>query len=185
MTTTTFGYDAMQDRIWMRSHQPDITLWFTRRMVERMIGPMLKAFTDSTPGLPTVSPAEQRVALEHDLALHETEPGTGAAQIRPSKVQPGEDADPQQRLCHRVTTHTDHHHTQLAFETPAGGLNIQLSRQAMHLWLRGLVMTLRTAQWPMPPEVPDWLRSDMLPEAVRRVVNAVPGAPPLGIPPPT
>ncbi|WP_066262137.1 hypothetical protein [Hydrogenophaga flava] len=92
MTTTTFGYDPAQDRIWMRVHDQDITLWLTRRMVRSILGPMLKVFEESTPGQQGGAAPRARASIEHQLSLHEAAPGQRPAQIRAGREQPGQEA---------------------------------------------------------------------------------------------
>ena len=78
LTTTTFGFDALQDRIWMRVHEQEQTIWFTRRLMGQFLGPVVEAFEQATPGAQGGAPPAQRAAIEHDLSLHETPPGQAA-----------------------------------------------------------------------------------------------------------
>jgi len=170
VTTTTFGYDALQDRIWMRSHDLDQTVWLTRRMVSSMLGPLLKAFETATPGQQGGAPAAQRVAIEHRLALHEVAPGQPPARLTASRVTPGANADPQLRLCQRIVTRSGSQSVLLRFETGAEPLELKLGRRGMHLWLRGLAMVLRQTQWGLPP-LPDWLHEGVMPPVLQGLVD--------------
>lgn len=171
LTTTTFGFDAVQDRIWMRVHEVDQTVWLTRRMVTVILGPMLQAFENATPGEQGGAPAPARAALEHDLALHETAPGQAAAQIRAGRVPPSVDSDPQHRLCTRINAQANNQSMNMTFETDSGPLALQLSRKGMHLWLRGLSMVLKQAQWGMPQALPQWLDAGLMPPAMRTLMD--------------
>lgn len=171
MTTTTFGFDAVQDRIWMRVHEADQTIWLTRRMVTVILGPMVQAFEKSTPGEQGGAAAPARAALEHQLALHETAPGQPAAQIRAGRVPPSADSDPQHRLCTRVNAQTNSQTMTMAFDTPSGEVTLQLSRKGMHLWLRGLSLVLKQAQWAIPQAMPPWLSSGLMPAAMQQLID--------------
>lgn len=171
MTTTTFGYSAAQDRIWMRAHEPDVTVWLTRRMVISLLGPMLKAFEESTPGQQGGAAAQARVSIEHHLALHEAAPGQSPPQIRAGRELPGLAADPQEGLCLRVSSRLSEQGAALQFETGAGPLTLNLSRKGMHLWYRGLVMVIRQAQWNLPGAMPQWLQTAMTPPAVQALID--------------
>lgn len=171
MTTTTFGYDAVQDRIWMRMHQQDCTVWLTRRMVANLVGPILKAFERATPGEQGGASATTRVAIEHGLALHEAAPGQPQAQIRAGKETPGEDSDARERLCTRITTRTGSQTVVMAFETGVGSVELRMSRKGMHLWLRGLSMVLRQARWDLPEPLPDWLTAGVVPPAIQAILD--------------
>ena len=171
LTTTTFGYDAVQDRIWMRAHQQERTIWFTRRLLGQFLGPVLEAFEQATPGAQGGAPPAQRAAIEHDLSLHETQPGHSAPRIRAGRVLPGPGADPQTGLCIRVATRTGQQAVTMTFEAPAGPLVLPLTRKGMHLWLRGLSMVLKQAHWGLPLQLPAWLVAGVMPAALKDLVD--------------
>ncbi|HMP09712.1 hypothetical protein [Hydrogenophaga sp.] len=176
MSTTTFGYDTVQDRIWMRSNASGRTVWLTRRMVAHLLGPVLQSFEAAAPGAEGGAPPATRAALEHELALHEPVPGGGAAVIRtnrepsrgPSADLHGED------LCTRIMTTTTSREVTLQISTTGAPLTLRLSRRGMHLWLQGLVMVLRRADWNLPQPLPGWLQTGVLPPAVRAILPPQP-----------
>ncbi len=171
MTTTTFGYSSSQDRIWMRVHESDHTIWFTRRMVRSMVGPMLKVFEDSTPGHQGGAAPRARASIEHQLSLHEAAPGQRPAQIRAGREQPSAQNDPQESLCTQITTQATAQTVNLNFETEAGPLVLKLSRKGMHLWYRGLAMVLKQASWDLPDPLPEWLQAGVMPQAVQDLIK--------------
>jgi len=179
LTTTTFGYSPQQDRIWMRVHQKETTVWLTRRMVLQIVGPLLERFEQSTPGAEGGAPAPTRAAIEHDLTLHEVTPGQAPASIRAGREVPSPASDPQEHLCTRITTRTTAQAVELVFDTAAGPLTVRLSRKGMHLWYRGLSMVLKQAQWNLPKPLPDWLTSSVMPTAMQNMLKS----PPAGEPP--
>jgi hypothetical protein len=170
LTTTTFGFDAVQDRIWMRVHEIDQTVWLTRRMVTVILGPIVQAFENATPGEQGGSAAPARAALEHELSLHETAPGQAPPQIRAGHVPRSEDSDPQHRLCTRMHAQANNQSMTMTFETASGPLAVQLSRRGMHLWLRGLSMVLKQAQWGIPQALPQWLDAGLMPSALQALI---------------
>jgi hypothetical protein len=171
LTTTTFGYSTSQDRIWMRVHEQDITIWFTRRMVRSVLGPMLKVFEESTPGQQGGAAARARASIEHQLSLHEVAPGQRPAQIRAGHESPSKASDPQESLCTKITTQATAQSVTLNFETEAGPLNLRLSRKGMHLWYRGLAMVLKQTQWDLPEALPEWLQTGVTPPALQALIN--------------
>lgn len=171
LTTTTFGFDAEQDRIWMRAHEAGQTVWLTRRMVAVILGPIVQAFENATPGEQGGSAAPARAALEHELSLHETAPGQAPPQIRAGRVPPGTDSDPQHRLCTRLHAQASGQAMSMTFETASGPLDVKLSRKGMHLWLRGLSMVLKQAQWGMPHALPHWLDAGLMPPSMQALIN--------------
>jgi hypothetical protein len=171
VTTTTFGFSATQDRIWMRVHEQDAMVWLTRRMVANIVGPVLKAFEAATPGEQGGATVATRVAIEHELSLHEVAPGQRPAQIRAGHVLPGEQCGAQERLCTRMTTQTNSRSVVMTFDTETGPLVLRLSRKGTHLWFQGLVMVLRQARWDLPEHLPEWLGAGVLPASVQELVN--------------
>jgi hypothetical protein len=59
----------------------------------------------------------------------------------------------------------------MTFDTASGPLALQLSRKGMHLWLRGLAMVLKQAQWGMPQALPAWLDAGLMPPAMRALID--------------
>lgn len=171
MTTTTFGFDAEQDRIWMRVHETDQTIWLTRRMVTIILGPIVQAFEQATPGEQGGAAAPARAALEHQLSLHETVPGQAPPQIRAGRVQPTADGDLQFRLCTRLHAQASNQAMKLTFDSVSGPLVVQLSRKGMHLWLRGLSMVLKQAHWGLPQALPQWLEAGLMPPAMQALMD--------------
>jgi hypothetical protein len=171
LTTTTFGYSAAQDRIWMRVHDQDAMVWLTRRMVASILGPVLQAFEAATPGEQGGAPAATRAAIEHDLSLHEVAPGQRPAQIRAGHVLPGEQSGARERLCTRITTRTSSQSVVMTFDTETGPMLLRMSRKGTHLWFQGLVMVLRQARWDLPERLPEWLGAGVLPASLQELVN--------------
>ena len=122
MTTTTFGYSATQDRIWMRAHEVDVTVWLTRRMVLSVLGPMLTAFEVSTPGEQGGAAPKARAAIEHHLALHEAAPGQSPPQIRAGREVHAPVNDAMDGLCLRISSRLNGQGVVLQFETNAAPL---------------------------------------------------------------
>ncbi len=171
VTTTTFGFDALQDRIWMRIHEQETTIWFTRRLMNQFLGPVVDAFEQATPGEQGGATPARRAAIEHDLSLHEAAPGETAPQIRAGRVSPSPGSDPQRGLCTRVTTRTNQKTVTMIFETVGGPTALSLTRKGMHLWLRGLSMVLKQAHWALPLRMPDWLQAGVMPAALLALIT--------------
>jgi hypothetical protein len=170
LTTTTFGYHSQQDRIWMRVHDLDRTLWLTRRLVIHILGPLLQSFESTTPGSQGGAQPGTRAAIEHDLALHEVVPGQTPARLSTGQVSPGANSDPAQSLCTRIVTQSGSQVVVMNFETADGPLTLRLDRKSMHLWLQALVMVLRQADWNLPGTLPAWLQGGVMPPAIQALI---------------
>jgi len=173
MTSTTFGYDRHEDRVWMSFDDGAARLWFTRRLVVRLLGPMLAHFESTAPGAQGGAASGVRVALEHGLALNEPLPGQRAAPMRVGSEAPAESARADYLMCRQVQAQFGDRQCRLAFATEDGERALKLSRVGMHRWLRALYLVVEHAQWAV--EVPGWLRQSCLPEALRPLVDGAAG----------
>lgn len=171
MTTTTFGYDAKQDRIWMRSHEQNRSVWLSRRLVKHLLGPLLSSFEASAPGGQGGAAAPMRASIEHELAFNEVAPGRQPVKIQAGRVSPVAPGSPELHLCTRLRSNTNDRGVVLQFETDEVPLVLRLSRQGMHVWLRGMVMVLKQAEWNLPTELPAWLSAGMVPAAVKAMLE--------------
>lgn len=174
MTSTTFGYDRHEDRVWMSFDDGEARLWLTRRLVVRLLGPMLAHFESTAPGALGGASPGVRVALEHGLALNEPLPGQRAAPMRMGSEAPAESARATYLMCMRVQARFDERDCRLSFACEEGERVLQLSRVGMHRWLRALYLVAEHGQWAL--QVLGWLRQSCLPEALQPLVDGSAGA---------
>ena len=71
MLSTTFGYHAIEDRIWMGHERPDDRIWITRRLAIYVVSTLAKQVEDTAPGVQAGAPSAVRADLEHRMALEE------------------------------------------------------------------------------------------------------------------
>ena len=79
--STTFGYNAAEDRIWLACAAWPERLWLTRRMVRAVLQAAVSALEADPPALPSgadARPAAERAAAEHDASLNQPQPGEQA-----------------------------------------------------------------------------------------------------------
>lgn len=173
MSSTTFGYDTSEDRIWMSFDDGSPRLWLTRRLVSHLLSPMLGAFESAAPGGEGGAPASVRVALEHELAMNELLPGEQSLPIRMGVASSAESQGIEHVLCVGLAATFDAGACSLRFNTADGERVLQMSRVAMHRWLRGLHLVMRHAEWGLP--APPWLARSCLPDALRsRILGGAP-----------
>jgi len=175
MGSTTFGYDPGEDRVWLSFNDDTPRLWFTRRLVSHLLGPMLQAFEGAAPGRQGGARASTRVALEHEIALNELLPGERRLPIRMGSEAPGLSRDAEHEVCTGMTASFVADQCRLRFDTSEGRRELTMGRVAMHRWLHGLYLVAQHAHWALP--VPEWLSRSCLPEAVRALVQAAPPPP--------
>ncbi len=185
MLTTTFGYHAVQDRVWMTLRQPSERLWLTRRMAVYLLGAMTQQLEQSTPGAQAGSDAPTRARIEHELAFNEAPsppqdrpdaPVPSHQTLKMGKETRAETDQAQYLLCERIrTTMTPDGQCVLTFMVGAAGhRSLRLSRSGLHRWLRALLMVARQARWLEPLEVPDWLQQSLLPPAMLDLLKVHP-----------
>jgi hypothetical protein len=169
MGSSTFGYDKGEDRVWLSFNDDTPRLWFTRRLVSHLLGPMLQAFEEAAPGRQGGAAASTRAALEHEIALNELLPGERALPLKmgTETASAGRDADYQ--LCTGLKASFDGDRCRLGFNTTEGDRALHMGRVAMHRWLHGLYLVAQHAEWALV--VPGWLSRSCLPQAVRDLVQ--------------
>jgi hypothetical protein len=169
MGSTTFGYYQGEDRVWLSFNDHSPRLWFTRRLVSHLLGPMLLAFEAAAPGHQGGAKASTRAALEHEIALNELLPGERRLPIRQGREAPGLCGAGDPLVCTGVAASFVADHCLLHFDTGEGRRALTMGRVAMHRWLRGLHLVAQHANWCL--DVPEWLSRSCLPEAVRVLVQ--------------
>ena len=138
MVSSTFGYDKREDRVWLSFDDGTPRLWFTRRLVSHLLGPMLGPFEAASPGGQGGAQASTRVALEHELAMNELLPGERALPMKMGTESASESQNAEHELCTGLNASFDASQCHLRFSTVDGERSLQMGRVSMHRWLRGL-----------------------------------------------
>ena len=162
--STTFGYDRMEDRVWLSFNDGSPRVWLTRGLVKHLLGPMLASFERTAPGAQAGGSAQGRLLLEHRLAMDESLPGQRGAPMRMGSESSADSAQADYVMCTGVTARFDASRCSVHLVCRDAERVIRLSRTSMHRWLRGLRLVSEHAQWDI--EVPDWLRQSVLPPAL-------------------
>jgi hypothetical protein len=176
MGSTTFGYDPGEDRVWLSFNDDTPRLWFTRRLVSHLLGPMLHAFEQAAPGSQGGADASTRAGLEHDIALNEWLPGDRAVPLKVGSETASASRDADYLVCTGLKASFDAGQCQLRFDTSEAERSLTMGRVAMHRWVHGLHLVARHANWALT--VPEWLSRSCLPEAVRALVQDAHANPP-------
>ena len=166
--STTFGYHAGEDRLWISCGAWPQRVWLTRRMARILL--QLTVGLLEAPASGDARPAAERAAAEHDASLNQPQPGEQARALQMGRE--ANDAPGLQGavLCTRFSLMTLGTQTELVFDTPAGQRRLRLSRIGLHRWLHALHMVLRSAEWADWPAAPDWLTRSYLPPALQSLL---------------
>lgn len=171
--STTFGYNAAEDRIWLACAAWPERLWLTRRMVRAVLQAAVSALEADPPALPSgadARPAAERAAAEHEASLNQPQPGEQGRALQMGREANDAPALQGAVLCTRFSLMTLGTQTELVFDTPAGQRRLRLSRIGLHRWLHALHMVLRSADWADWPAAPDWLTRSYLPPALQSLL---------------
>ncbi len=178
MLSTTFGYHAIEDRIWMGHDHPEDRIWITRRLAIYVVGTLARQVEETAPGAQGGSPNAVRADLEHRMALEEPSEMQATPSDAPPPLRMGTEpavgpAPAQERLCKTMrTTLWQDGRCQVDFELVTGEVHVlNFSRPGLHRWLRAFAMILHNAQWALPVQPPEWLSASVLPQAVKDILD--------------
>lgn len=172
MATTTFGYNPVEDRMWMAcSMWRHERLWITRRCAQEVMQAVCRVLEQSVAdALGADAPA--RAAAEHDAAINRPSV-TGLMSMqtgRDDSVQAAGISTMQYVLCTSVKVSAGADEAGLSFQTPASELTIAFDREGLHRWLHGMYMVLQHASWNLPA-LPEWVTRSYLPPALRAILT--------------
>jgi len=176
--TTTFGYNPVEDRLWVSCSGWSNRLWLTRRMTQMMVALVARVLENSAPlppslpGAQAVPPAE-RAAREHDASLNHPPPGEGTRALvlgRDTQTGPAELAAA--LLCTRFSATATAYGAELVYGASDGERKVQLSRTGLHRWLHALHIVLGRTGWPEWQALPEWLTRSYLPAALKKLLTA-------------
>ena len=98
MGSSTFGYDKGEDRVWLSFNDNTPRLWFTRRLVSHLLGPMLHAFELAAPGSQGGADAGTRAWANAALTVAgRVSAGKATGCARADSAQPASSAHTQSR----------------------------------------------------------------------------------------
>ncbi|QTD46513.1 hypothetical protein [Ottowia testudinis] len=176
--STTFGYNAPEDRLWLACAAWPQRLWLTRRVVRAMLQAVVQSLESAAAAAPLPAgdtrPAAERAAAAHDASLNQPQPGEQVRALQMGREATDAPALQGAVLCTRFTLLTLGTQTELVFDTPAGQRRLRLSRIGLHRWLHALQLVLRSAGWTDWPAAPDWLTRSYLPPALRSLLTPPP-----------
>lgn len=170
MWSTTFGYDAGQDRVWLTFNDGLPRVWLTRRLMASLLGPGMRAMEASTPGGEGGASAATRADLEHALAMNELLPGEERLPLRVDHHPPGAFDEVPGELCTSLSMNFSPQRCEIVLHCSASTRKLSLERVPLHRWLFAMVRVVQEAGWNLQ-DMPPWLSRSLLPAAVRSLVE--------------
>ena len=180
--STTFGYNASEDRIWISCAAWPQRVWLTRRTVREVVQAAV-AQLESAPRAAHADdarPMAERPAAEHDASLNRPQPGERGHALQMGREGPDAPALASAVPCTRFALVATGAQIELVFDTALGQRRLQLSRVGLHRWLHALQMVLGTTGWADWPPPPDWLTRSYLPPALKSLLTTPPAGLDLG-----
>lgn len=172
MTSTTFGYDSEQDRLWMMYSDDQPRIWVTRRIAQGIAGSLMQLIEQTTVGLSGDSPA-RRAEVEHRMAVRETPDGMARRYPYQMRTESKEDLYAQGFvLCHTMNAQINSGGGEITFASAAGQVKFEFNRYDLHVWLRAIRMVVTEANWNLSPTLPAWLDEPLLPSSIQNLLNS-------------
>ena len=172
MTSTTFGYDSEQDRLWMMHSDDQPRIWITRRITQGIAGQLTQLIERTTLGLTSDSPT-RRAEVEHRMAVRETPDGAARQYPYQMRTESMEDLHAQGFvLCHTLNAQINSGGGEITFTSAAGQVKFEFNRYDLHVWLRAIRMVVNEANWNLTPPLPAWLDEPLLPSSIQNLLNS-------------
>ncbi|MDO5691714.1 MAG: hypothetical protein Q4G70_04430 [Pseudomonadota bacterium] len=174
--STTFGYSATEDRIWLSCDAWPQRVWFPRRLVRGILRITIAQLEAQAGGAQADDerPPSERIAAAHDASLNKPRPGERGRALQMGREDANAPALQTAVLCTRFVLERPGEHFDLVFHTPAGQRRLRLSRTGLHRWLHALHMVLQGSDWADWPAAPDWLTRSYLPPALQSLLTLPP-----------
>ncbi len=168
MSSTSFSYFQSEDRLLVVVQPGDHKLWLTRRLTLSIVDDIARLFASQVPGdgIPGAGNEDERIALEHRMAMNEEDLDGRDQHHRPlqfSDSAPARPGDSDILLCTGLDAQLGRDYASLSFVCGDKTLNLRQSRPGFHRFLRTLLLCADKAEWQLPA-VPAWLTQSLLGE---------------------
>lgn len=169
--TTTFGYNAGEDRIWISCNAWPQRVWLTRRLTTQVLTEVAAALEQgASVAEGDTRPVAERVAAEHDDSLNKPRQGEQGGLLHMGRESPRAQALAAAALCTQFTLRRGETHTDLLFVTTAGERRLHLTRVGLHRWLHALHLVVSGTAWSTWTPMPQWLTRSYLPPALKSLL---------------
>lgn len=169
MGSSTFGYNTVEDRIWLSNSAWHSRLWLTRKHSKdllRAITQLLQgAYTDAEETLPA-----DAIEREHDDAINRPSNVAGAA-LQMGRETATEQASIRFVLCTRIALIKSSDKFELILSASDTEYKMLFLREELHRFLRALYLILKQTDWQLP-QPPQWLTRSYLPAALQEILQA-------------
>ncbi|MEQ6291386.1 hypothetical protein ACFPAG_12310 [Vogesella sp. GCM10023246] len=163
--STSFTYFEAEDRLLVVIQPGPHKLWLTRRLAQAIVHDIAGIFASQVPGdgIPGAGSAEERIALEHQMAMNgeDLPQDDGGKAMQYSSEPPARARDGDIQLCTGLDAKAGSNYASIGFVIGDSTLNLKLSRAGFHRLLRGVALCGTQAGWQLQG-VPSWLTQSLL-----------------------
>ncbi len=162
----SFTYFEAEDRLLVLIQPGGHQLWLTRYLTQSILRDIAALFARAVPGegVPGAGSSEQRIALEHRMAMNEEDladqPGMGGG-MKFAHNSPALPASGSIPVCTGLDAQAGSDYASISFTVGPQNINMRQSRAGFHRFLRTLALCADKAGWQIQG-VPGWLTQSLL-----------------------
>ncbi|WP_147695611.1 hypothetical protein [Vogesella mureinivorans] len=162
----SFTYFEAEDRLLVLIQPGGHQLWLTRYLTQSILRDIAALFARAVPGegVQGAGSSEQRIALEHRMAMNEEDladqPGMGGG-MKFAHNSPALPASGSIPVCTGLDAQAGSDYASISFTVGPQNINMRQSRAGFHRFLRTLALCANKAGWQIQ-DVPGWLTQSLL-----------------------
>lgn len=168
MGSSTFGYNTVEDRIWLSNSAWHDRLWLTRRHAKELLRLIAQVLQGTYTGAEEI-PAED-IEREHDDAINRPSNVAGAT-LQMGRETATEQSSIHFALCTRIAIIKTADKFELVLNASESEYKMLFLREELHRFLRALYLILKQTDWQLP-QPPQWLTRSYLPAALQEILQA-------------
>jgi len=163
----SFTYFEAEDRLLVVMQPGNHQLWLTRYLTQSILRDIAALFARMVPGegVPGAGTPEQRIALEHRMAMNEEDladrPTAAAPGVMFSNQSPALSGLVGVPVCTGLDAKAGVDYASISFTIGHNQVNVRQSRPGFHRFLRTLALCADKAGWQIQ-DVPPWLTQSLV-----------------------
>lgn len=163
----SFTYFEAEDRLLVVMQPGNHQLWLTRYLTQSILRDIAALFARMVPGegVPGAGTPEQRIALEHRMAMNEEDladrDSSSIGRMGFSQQSPALPAAGSVLVCTGLDAKAGVDYASISFTVGNNQVNVRQSRPGFHRFLRTLALCADKAGWQIQ-DVPPWLTQSLV-----------------------
>lgn len=163
----SFTYFEAEDRLLLVMQPGQHQLWLTRYLTQSILRDIAGLFARMVPGegVPGAGTPEQRIALEHRMAMNEEDladrQSPSSASVVFSSQSPALPTTGSVPVCTGLDAKAGADYASISFTVGDNQINVRQSRPGFHRFLRTLALCADKAGWQIQ-DIPPWLTQSLV-----------------------